>query len=453
MNKNLKKLSKNIYLFPFLCGFFYFVVIFIKVPVVEDRWLEKVAYYDLQDTWRVLFTQVRWMQRYNARVFSNLFSMLFDKNIYVRAVLNAFMLMAFCYLSSFGFREYPEKDSHKQVFLSLLSVALIALVSWNIKAEVYLYAATLYLSSALVVLVMFVLLFRCFYRKQSNPKDYTVLCIFQLATLLWLENVSLVLAGVCTLNVLTLYLREHKINKRALVNMVISMIGLSIMYIDARIVVSGRFGNGAIAIENFDYSNIPLFVYNNIYVMLTLVLLVNYIFHQVFEKGKVRMLAGIFLNILSVAALVLVLKNIYEIISAELRVEVPYGWLPFRRQAIDDFFNSVDKLYFIMLVPAALVFIAILIIVLYRLGRIYEGVAILTAILLNFAFQSMYYVGAGRIESLTVFCIISLTLLLAGDIEPEVKNSVKKYGFRTIVAGIIILALIQFDSLHMFVHT
>ena len=62
MRENKIKLREGIYLAPFICGFFYFMYIFIKVPVIDDRWMESWAYYDLQDTWRVLFTQI-WISK------------------------------------------------------------------------------------------------------------------------------------------------------------------------------------------------------------------------------------------------------------------------------------------------------------------------------------------------------------------------------------------------------
>lgn len=108
MNKDLKKLSKNIYLLPFFCGFLYFVVIFIKVPVIGDRWMESWTYYDLQDIWRGLFTQAMWMQRANTRVFSNLFSMLFDKNIY-QSSIECFYADGFLSSESTWFQRIPGK--------------------------------------------------------------------------------------------------------------------------------------------------------------------------------------------------------------------------------------------------------------------------------------------------------------------------------------------------------
>ena len=453
MRENKIKLREGIYLAPFICGFFYFMYIFIKVPVIDDRWMESWAYYDLQDTWRVLFTQIRWMQGANARVFSNLFSVLFDKNVYVRGMLNAFMLMAFCYLSTFGFRKCLEMDGRKKAFLSLLSVALIAFVSWNIKIEVYLYATTLYLSSVLVVLVNIMLLYKCFYRGHGEKKEFVVLYMFQLGTLLWLENVSLVLAGICTLNVFILYLTEHKINKRALASMIISIIGLLIMYIDIKIAAPGRFGGGAA--KNFDYSHITEFIYDNIYIILVLILLTNYFFHEIFKKEKKRVLvlAYIFLDVLSVAAILLVLKSIYEIISADLWVEIPYAWAPFKWQIVDDFFYKINRLFEIMLIPSAVLFLVFLVVILYKLNRIYDGGAMLVAVLLSFAFQCMYYGGAGRIESLTIFGIISLILLLAGNMELKAKSPINRFIFRMVSVCIFACALIQFDSLHMFVHS
>lgn len=451
MYNNLKLLKKNIYLLPFFCGFIYFLFIFIKVPIVADRWMEQITYYDLQDTWRVLFDQIRWMQKANARVFSNLLSLLFDKNVYVRAVLNALMMMAFCYLGAYGFRDRSQMSGRKRMLLSVLSVGLTSFVSWNIKTEVYLYATTLYLSSALVVLVNLILLFKCFYVEQAEHKYVTVLYIVQLGTLLWLENVSLVLAGVCTLNAFILYIKEHKINKKALASMAISIIGLLIMYIDVKIAAPGRFGGGVA--DNFDYYCIVQFVYDNIYVILILILLVNYLFHRIFKTGKMRMLATVFLDILSMAAVLLTLKNIYEIISAGLWIKIPYDWAPFRWQIVKDLFCGLEQLYTVMLVPVTAIFLAILIIVLYNLDIIYEGGAVLISIMISFAFQCMYFVGAGRIEFLTVFGLISMILLLAGGIQLRAENTIKKYVFGIVSSCILVMALIQFDSLYMFVHT
>lgn len=122
-------------------GTLYFFYIFYCAPPTGDRMMDGVLYYDLGDPWINIFGQVRWIQGANARVLSNIFSSIVDRNILIHACINALMVCGVVLLLKSILKNIYEKEISKCV--EVLMWCSLCLVSWSIKKEVYFYATTL----------------------------------------------------------------------------------------------------------------------------------------------------------------------------------------------------------------------------------------------------------------------------------------------------------------------
>ena len=95
MFQNIKEHKVEIGIYALIFGTFFWI--YCTVPPVCDRLIERTVLYDLGNPIFYLFGQIRWFQNANARVLSNIFSIIIDRNIYVRAFVNALMMLGISY--------------------------------------------------------------------------------------------------------------------------------------------------------------------------------------------------------------------------------------------------------------------------------------------------------------------------------------------------------------------
>lgn len=442
---NFKEIA---YFFPFIGGGAYYFIIFITMPAILDRWMESFTHYDLQDAWRLVCTQYFWLKLANARIFSNLFSAIVDPNIYIRGIVDSFMLMLFCYLTVFGCRDKSKMSAKEKFVLSLTAVSLTTLVDWNTKQEVYFYAATLYISSVLLVTIIIVLMYRLFWA-DVKEESFAYLYIVLAVSALWLESVSFVATCLCAINMAALYIKRKKIDWKAVICFGISFIGLLVMYLSIKKSQGWRFTQSVR--QNFSYESL-YFVQRNIGIIITFLVVINIVYHQRFKSRMIHKVIYWILNIIIGFSIILGIENVYQVIAADVPDLDPnaFGWQTIEWSGGERFFLKIHQILETLFVLILVFLIIVLCLLFKKITKNVESIAVLFATLASLAMS--YKFGGGRIGHLAISMFIFLILTVFKNVNFETRNHCAR---RIMTAGFSLFLFVTFincDTMYIYSH-
>lgn len=340
MKKIGNLLNEKFDILLFGATFLFFVYVFSVMPPIADRWMEGIAYYHTEDPWRFLFAQIRWMQIANARIFSNIFSAIVDRNIYVRAIINSLMIV----LSLIDIRKICGGRKNKYETIIMLSCLLF--FSWGIKQEVYLYATTLYVSSVFLLVRAMKYLFNAF---DNEMVDTRKLYILEFFTSVWLENISVMVVVLSACLLLIYYIKNKKIHKELLISTCISILGLAVMYLTSKNATQGRLQEKVMPC--LDWNRLFQLFYDNIglFILCSILMCIVFIKYKRENGNRYLNYLQIFMwIIISALEIILASRQIYSIVSHDPKdyeyVKIVFGWSAFQRDVIENFYGKLFSL-------------------------------------------------------------------------------------------------------------
>ena len=203
----------------YIAQFLFMGFIFFLMPPIGDRLMEGKEWYLMETPIRYLWAQLGWLQTTNGRVVSNIFSFVVDRNIIVRSIIDAGMVTLISYYSF-------KMSNIKTNSVRVMSVICISIVSWSIKLEVYFYAATLYISASLLLVLL------CYFLKrewEENIDLSNIVVPIVLFASIWLENISMAVIAITGSILVYSYIKNRVIEKRNLIYFGISLLGFLFM--------------------------------------------------------------------------------------------------------------------------------------------------------------------------------------------------------------------------------
>lgn len=328
MNKYISK-SNIIYVIEFLI----FCILISKAPVINDRWMEMKTGVLLEHPLRIFFTQVRWFQAANGRIFSNLFSYVVDGySTYVRTIVNSLMVTAISWMIN------HIVDS--KTIVAIIIPFSISFAGWK---EVYFYATTFYVSAAFLLV-----LWIYFEKKETINRVQTkyiyLFCIFAFISSMWVENLSITMCGLWgSIALYKLYKKEKYI--RHLLICLFGTIGAALMFLSARFSTNGRLNNN---IEQLFLNKMKLFVevlgLEYILFIVLSVVIIRLLFYNKSKKIYKIINLCIWIMILIINSVYLA-RRAYMIIGSDPvdgRYNSVCGWQKFESLSLNKLFSHVD---------------------------------------------------------------------------------------------------------------
>lgn len=330
INAKLKKeiISKySVWIIEFLC----FAIIIYVAPVIGDRWMEMKTGISMEYSTRIVFSQIRWFQIANGRVFSNLFSYWVDGyNPILRAIINALMIVTISF------------SIHKTIGNNIVAAVVPFLISFGSWVEVIFYATTFYVSAA------FILTIWCCYvcsRIDNENNDINILggCILAVISCMWVENLSVLL---CILFFgIIIYRKRLGLNcKHDIAIFLCGGAGTLLMFLSAKFATQGRLQtSGTETLQTMILSVGESLRYEYLMIIFYSVAILRLIILK--EKNKRSKIVNIpFWIFVVFVNLYYLFERIYQIISTD-PIEEKYvdvcGWTKFKVDVIDNIIELV----------------------------------------------------------------------------------------------------------------
>ena len=301
---DVKKKFKYI---PLVVVFIYYVCVFAWIPLQGDRYMEPRAVLGLRNSSRVILTQYYWARKANLRILSNLFSVLVDTNFIVSAIISASMIVSIIILCTILLDE--EKRNLRS--FSIMS-GMTIMIGGGIQSEIYLYAKTLYISSALLLMI-FLALYST--EKFIHERTNILLCLILIATF-WFE---LTVTGICVACVIGLLfaIKEKRYHKSYLVLAIASTACTFFSFAWIISVAPHRTSNmGVKYIGKF----MDVFQQN---IWIIIVWFMGLFVYYVKKNKKITLVVA---TIVGLYLITLVVLKIYAVIKEPYDVGAPFNW-------------------------------------------------------------------------------------------------------------------------------
>lgn len=403
MFQNIKEHKVEIGIYALIFGTFFWI--YCTVPPVCDRLIERTVLYDLGNPIFYLFGQIRWFQNANARVLSNIFSIIIDRNIYVRAFVNALMMLGISY--------FVFSITNAKKIARIIYFVCLFLFSWGIQQEVYFYATTLYMGGIFLVTCISWII-----KKEPKIKPFILYVLIFIAST-WLESISLMTITISICALIRDYFGKKKRIIQNICMVIESILGFGIMYLSSKFASAGRLNKDS-QIINLSGNHIQTVMFQNIGLLIVLSVIIMGITRQYYFQNKQIswLLQYIYWMIVSVGLIIWASYGIYCIISRDPSYTWAgdvIAWKNFKYDEVDKFYDLYcNVVHYVWPIAFVVSFISILL-VLRRMKKIADGIENIFVMISGVAIDFLGIQNGDRIVFPGFFMLILLIVFLENE--------------------------------------
>lgn len=233
--KTKEAIRKNSNYIMYMIIFLFFLLVFWKVPLVQDEWAGQIYNYS-KNILQWIRSCVRLYSTLNGRIIAQIVVGFFERNEIMLDTANAvFMTILIGFMAKI-------LNQEKRAYWMGVIWTMLLLVSTDIRVEVYFYATMIYLIPA--VLFFGFMLFVRFYKNNSVVSDsmkFCMLCILGILNSCWIEHSGFAFTFIVGIYWVIDLVRNRRINVRFTIFEFLNIISFAIMMLSPGLRLQRQF--------------------------------------------------------------------------------------------------------------------------------------------------------------------------------------------------------------------